>query len=148
MKSGLLYAYDHIYPVIMKCKYFLKIKYCAKTYVLKLCFISMTSLHISFHLQKQKRLFQRYPATTLYIMMELYKLISILIKRQLRAMGKLLCILIIQLILKVSNNNQVWRYNISKSKEDLRFKQFLFLNRTLHHTFIVIRRIKQLSNDD
>ena len=35
-----------------------------------------------------------------------------------------------------------------KSKEDLRFKQFLFLNRTLHHTFIVIMRIQQLWNDD
>ena len=62
--------------------------------------------------------------------------------------GKLLCILTIQLILKVSNKNQVWRYNISMSKEDLRFKQFLFLNRTLHHLFIVIMRIKQLWNDE
>ena len=67
MKSELLYAYDHIYPVIMKCKYFLKIKYCAKTYVLKLCFISMTSLHISFDLQKTETFISTLPSNnTIY----------------------------------------------------------------------------------
>ena len=94
----------------MKCKYFLKIKYCAKTYVLKLCFISMTSLHISFHLQKTETFISTLPSNnTIYndgIIQNIYIDGKCICNDRI---GKLLCILIIQLVLKVSNNNPVWR---------------------------------------